>query len=261
MDVETKIFFDESGKSNDYPILMGALRLPSQIYDSAEFTNLKNVRTHWTEFKQRSVMRNLINLIAKFSEWTDLNVINYDENTIKNKITSKFRSDPTKVKNISKKAIYAKFPERIFYGLLRNNPQHIHLKAKITMESATVYAPFLSQICDDLNVQAIYRGENFTVTDLNMVGKGTEVGLEITDLLLGIMRCIIRNEDRTKSKRLERKTKFIAEILHNDLVRHLLTEKNHFYEWHDSKALQEVDFKKYLHSFTAKNYDLLVSGS
>lgn len=111
--VHKKIFFDESGKDQDYPILMGAFSIPTSIYTAADFNGIQGTKSHWVNFNKKEDMKNLLNVISKYYEVVDINVINYNYKAVLEDVKSRF-SDEDDVKYFSNKAIYAKFPERIF---------------------------------------------------------------------------------------------------------------------------------------------------
>lgn len=253
-ELETIIFFDESGKKDDHPIMMGGLSIPKSIYSRVEFNQIQGIKSHWVDFKHKTNMKELINTISKFESLIKVNVINYDYNAIE-EATSKF-PDP-KNKEFAIRTIYAKFPERIFYGLLRGNVKHISEVSDIVIEKASEYENFVKDVVEKhLNVQAIYRGENFTVNTCLLKPKGTDVGLEITDLLLGIIRFIIKNEARSKSKRQGKKIEFIIDLLKKDSTYCLFSKRVMFFEWTKDNELREVDFNSYLKAFITRNHDL-----
>lgn len=253
-DLESMIFFDESGKKDDHPIMMGGLSIPKSIYTRVEFNTIQGTKSHWVDFKQKDTMRELIKTISKFEELVKVNVINYDYTAIEQ--ASGSYPDP-KNKEFAMRTIYAKFPERIFYGLLRKNVKHISEVTDVVIEQASEYEGYVQDVVEKhLNVQAIYRGENFKVNSCLLKPKGTDVGLEITDLLLGIIRFIIKNEPVTKSKRQEKKIKFVIELLKNESTYCLFSKRIKFFEWTKDNELKEVDFNGYLKAFLTRNHDL-----
>lgn len=251
---EKNIYFDESGKGQDYPILMGALSIPKEIYDRPDISTLDGTKAHWVDFKRKADMELIIKSFAKYNELIDINVINYDYQNILSDASERFATDPDK---LAIRTIYGKFPERIFYGLLRNNPKHNFVEANVIIEEGTEYDTALVKkvIEEDLNIQSMYRGESFVVKSTCLKPKGIYIGLEMTDLILGIMRSIIKNEN--SSNRQKRKNKFIIEILKDEDVYNLFTKRISFYEWTQNISLREVDFKQYISAFIAKNHDLV----
>lgn len=253
-ELESMIFFDESGKKDDHPIMMGGLSIPKSIYSRDEFNNIQGTKSHWVDFKQKDTMRDLIKTISQFEELVKINVINYDYTAIE-QATENFPEPQNK--EFAMRTIYAKFPERIFYGLLRKNVKHISEVADVVIEKASEYEGYVKDVVEKhLNVQAIYRGENFKVNSCHLKPKGTDVGLEITDLLLGIIRFIIKNEPKTKSRRQEKKIKFVIELLKNEPTYCLFSKRIKFFEWTKDNELREVDFNGYLKAFITRNNEL-----
>lgn len=146
-------------------------------------------------------MKTLLTVLAKYHEVVDINVINYNYNAVLEDVKTRF-STQQDIKYFSNKAIYAKFPERIFYGLLRNYPQYVLVDAEVVIETGTEYdVSTVKEVVEkDLNVQSIYRGEPFKISAVDLKPKGVDVGLEIVDLLLGIMRTIIINQSDSARK-------------------------------------------------------------
>lgn len=253
--VHKRIFFDESGKDQDYPILMGAFSIPTDIYTSADFNDIQETKSHWVDFNQKDDMKKLLKSISKYYEVVDINVINYNYEAVLEDVKLRF-DDENDVKYFSNKAIYAKFPERIFYGLLRNYPQYVHVDAEVVIERGTEYdTGTVKEVVEkELNVQGIYRGESFKVSKVWLKGKGEDVGLEIVDLLLGIMRTIITNQ--SDSRRKQKKNKFIINLFKENPEFKKLLERVRFFEWNHNEALKEVKFSMYIEMFLASNKDL-----
>lgn len=254
--VNKRIFFDESGKSDDYPILMGGLSLPTEIYNKEDFTILNGIKTHWSDFSRKEDLIKIIKTISKFYQLVDINVINYNYQAVLQDASQKFQNESL-AKHFATKTIYAKFPERIFYGLLRNNPQHMFIRADVTIENSTEYDTALvkSVVDTDLNIQSIYRGESFLIDNVELKPKGVDVGLEMTDLILGIMRTIIKNSQ--DSNRIRKKNQFIIELFREDeFVYELFSKRIRLYEWNQNTSLRQVNFNDYIEAFINSNHNL-----
>ena len=250
-ELKNLIFFDESGKKEQYPILMGALSIPANVYSREEFNEKQGTRTHWSNISPVGEIKKLIFLIAKFEKVVKFNIINYDCSAIE-KAASKFL--PPKDKEFIERTIYAKFPERIFYGLLRKSVKHIAVTSEIVIEKASEYEKYVIEVVEkQLNVQALYRGENFKVNRCLLKSKGEDVGLEITDLILGIVRTIIKNEPQSTSRNQKKRIRIIIELLKDENIYSLFSTKIMFFEWTKSNELKEKDFNDYLRAFISEN--------
>lgn len=252
--VEMLIFFDESGKKEDYPILMGGVAIPKNIYCRNEFQAMMGQQVHWVNFKQTQLMEQLIEATSKFEDVIKINIINYDYTAIEQGANACFNKKQSK--EFIGRTLYAKFPERIFYGLLRRGVKHIDVEADVVIEQATEYQSYVEELVEKhLNVQALYRGENFKINTCKQKPKGVDIGLEITDLILGIVRFIIKNEPRSKSTRMDKKTKFVIKLLKKPTIYKLFSKRVMFFEWNKNE-LKEVDFNKYMQAFIVANQDI-----
>lgn len=206
--VHLSIFFDESGKNRDKPHLMGALSIPDNVYYLPEIENLKPIiekkDIHWAKYSgdsnKRTAINKIIKTIIKHQAFIKLNIINYDQSVIERKANDFRDVDRT----LSESTIYMKLPERIIYGLLRHYGNLSRINARIMIEEATEYKKpnvnLKEQLIKQLNIQAIYRAENFKVTSSHYVPKKAEVGLETTDLILGMVRTILKNPEPISRK-------------------------------------------------------------
>lgn len=264
------IFFDESGRNNDKPTTMGGLLIPQKIYTAYEFNYLTEklqsgkMKLHWTDYsghaKTREDIIEAITLFSKFASYTKMNVISYNQALLNIRKRLSYEHD------FSTLMIYTKIPERIFYGLLRNYGKDVYIKANIFIEEASRYIDFSlpTRITEQLNTQSLYRGEQFSVLDCTMHKKNEKIGIELVDLILGIMRTIITNpvipsnlsNEELVAQGLKKKK------MKNDLVIQLLKINEfkeflsniRFFEWDSHKELSEVHFRDYLQLFMASNY-------
>ncbi|MCS6112581.1 DUF3800 domain-containing protein [Clostridium botulinum] len=244
---QVKIFFDESGKNNDRPTTMGALLIPNLVYENEIIKSFNNrlqkreFELHWKDYGGDSEKRNLIldfiTTIMKFSSTFSFNIINYRKPNLQ-------EGD----KHIFEDMIYTKLPERILYGLLRQHGSDISINADIFIEKATEYdkRKLKQNIPHQLNIQAIYRGENYRIKNCYYKEKNEEIGVELVDIILGIVRTIILNKNTSK--------KYIAR---NELIVELLKDKNFnsflskigYFEWSSDYELKKINFNYYIQLF------------
>lgn len=253
-----KVFFDESGKRKTKPNLMGGLSMPSKIYSVEEIELYSqqlrdgSIKLHWKEVTGESTYRenviNILKVIAKFHNMIKFNVIHYDYSMLANR--REFGED------LIDKMIYTKFPERIIYGLLRGYGRTIDITTDIYIEDSTEYQSFElhNLIKEQLNIQALYRAEHYVVASSQLVPKGQEIGVEVTDLLLGVIRTIIENKADSTSKGYALKNSVIIDLLKDENFYTLLSNIKYF-EWTNARELTEINFKDYLQLFIANHYD------
>ncbi|WP_411955609.1 DUF3800 domain-containing protein (plasmid) [Alkalibacillus sp. S2W] len=259
---DIKIFFDESGKNGDEkPHLMGGMSIPQKIYAESSFyddllSTIKSTEIHWTNYGghegTKKAIQELITKAMVYSPILKMNVINYDQSLIQ----ENGRSFSDTHEDISEATIYTKFPERIVYGLLRKRGKDSFTSADIIVEDANEYRKLNldEQMKEQLNIQSLYRGEHFKIKSSDYSSKGEEPGLELTDVILGILRTIISNPTNL-SGRMRKKIDLVMELLNNEIFFHFLTNIKYF-EWNDSNELTEIDFNSYLQSFITQNFNL-----
>ena len=243
--IDLNLFFDESGKNNDSIKTMGGFMIPKKIYECQEIVNInkqlkeEKFKLHWTKYnggKQESEFyRNIIEVFSKYFSLCDFNIIRYDypQNINKQQIDN---------------MIYSKLPERVLYGLLRYSGKNITINANVYVEDANIYRKLNIDkfLKDDMNKHSLYRGINFKINSFEFSHKNQEIGIEFTDLILGIVRNIIDNKNN--SERARRKNEFIIELLQIDDFRKFL-ENIKFFEWNYTDTLKRLDFSDYINIF------------
>ncbi|WP_455543084.1 DUF3800 domain-containing protein [Intestinibacter sp.] len=243
--LKVNLFFDESGKNGDSIKTMGSLMIPEKVYNCSEIINFNKrlqeneFKLHWTQYnggrKESEIYKEIIDTFSKYLSLCEFNVIRYDY-------------PPDINKNKLDRMIYSKIPERVMYGLLRYQGKGINIHADIYVEDATMYNTIKlhETICDDMNRQSLYRGTNFTIDNFKYKHKNEEIGVEFTDVILGIIRNIIDNNNA--SKRAINKNLLIVEFLKNKEFNKFLRNVK-FFEWNYSNSLTKVDFSDYINIF------------
>ena len=134
------------------------------------------------------------------------------------------------------------------YGLLRYQGKVIEINADIYVEEATMYKSIKlhETLCREMNRQSLYRGTNFIINGFEYKKKNEEIGVELTDVLLGIIRNIIIN--RNESKRLKKKNMLITELLKNRKFNEFIRNIKYF-EWNYSSRLNQIEFSDYVDIF------------
>lgn len=251
---EMNVFFDESGKESDRPNLLGSLSIPKRIYelDDLQYMNYflkkRRFKIHWKNYNgNQNAKENIKNLIGAFIPYKDFikwNVINYHYGFLKDQPHfSKTDRDAT---------IYSKFPERLIYGLIRGYGGDMKVSATIYIDKSTEYETLKldETIVTTLNSQSLYRGEKFYASKCEMLPKNNEIGLELTDVLLGIIRTVIKNPLITpQTSKIERdKVALAVELLQDDHFKQIISEVK-YYEWRGNKELNNINFSDYISAF------------
>ena len=246
--INVKIFFDESGKNDDPVKTMGGLLIPNKVYEVNELVVLNNklkqqeFKLHWVKYggygPDEELFYNVINVFSKYCSLCSLNIISYKKF---NNITTQNFED----------MIYAKLPERIFYGLLRYQGNNVSIGAELIIEEANSYKQRQLEIklAKQLNIQSIYRGEQYNIDDFRYETKNKEIGVELTDILLGIIRTIIMNKQGSKTQ--NAKNLLVTKFLKINKF-YIFMSNIKFFEWINTYELRQVDFSKYLKLFLSQ---------
>jgi hypothetical protein len=278
------IFFDESGDDSDRPATMGGLLIPESVYESDELKTLtqklknKEISLHWTKYTgQKFLGKNIkdaMTAFSKYASYSRMNIISYNRNILdqrykfsKDKGASKLTKKEKKhILNYATLMIYTKVPERIFYGLLRHYGKDLYINTKIYIEKEGKYEKYNleKRLTENLNTQSLYRAEQYWVDKCKMKPKGEMIGIELVDLLLGIIRLILKNEpvpfgltdQEYKSMHLlslSKKHKLVVDLIKIPSFYNFLCNIS-YYEWDSNKSLTEIPFRDYLELFMATNY-------
>lgn len=152
---------------------------------------------------------------------------------------------------------YSKLPERVLYGLLRSQKDDTLIEADIFVERANMYESIKlhETLKYEMNRQSLYRGTNFSITKFSYKRKNEEIGVEITDIILGIVRSIIENN--SKSKRSRRKNQLICEFMKIKEFKKFISSIK-FFEWNYSYHLSNINFSNYAKTFLSNQEDWII---
>lgn len=246
---------------------MGAVLIPTTCYEHESLKALNDLikegkqAIHWTEYTGDGVAkRRIIMLVAQVMEYARLikiNVISYK--------TNKFEEMAMPIKNyypeVTEHTIYTKLPERVVYGLVRKYGQDTYVDASVFIEhdnsysggnvEQSIYKKDLKMtMFEQLNIQSLYRGERYRISEVSYLPKRKEFGIELIDILLGMIRTIIQNNPSTsRSKRA--KNALVLEMIETlPNLSNFLDTNVMLYEWNDTQnELNIVPFRNYLHVF------------
>lgn len=237
-------------------MIMGAISIPETIYFLENIQRINkdlqdNERDyHFTKYNGDYAMKNrIIALFKTISPYLNLMRVNMFQYTDLKHKKDNIHGD------IFDDMVYSKFPERVFYGLLRCKGTLMNINADIFMEDANEYKDFPKMFKTQLNTQALYRGEKFKINNCCQVPKYTEIGVELTDILLGIIRIILQFEkvQVKKTKSFTKKVELVNELLKIDNVYTFLANIKYF-EWDNRQSTKEIRFKDYVDAYISSNY-------
>lgn len=261
------VFFDESKAQSDLTnldiTLMGSLLIPRSLYQTSQIQQLnqelreRKIKIHFTDYADRN-FKMYTNVLKTFLDnnmhkYLKFNVLAYSEDEYtKNHVAY--------TPKILRDMIHSKIPERVIYGSVRNISKYKPTEARLYIENSTEYANIeLHKILKkQLNIQALYRNDAYVITDSFLYPKNKEIGIELTDCLLGIISLIMRNptlynpDGTIISKTLKAKKKFIYR--NADLLEPILTNL-HYFELNGVDKLTRRDFTPFFHEFILKYED------
>ena len=220
--LKVNLFFDESGKTVK---TMGSLMIPEKVYNCKEIVALnerlrkEEFELHWTKYNggnsEAKIYKEIVEAFSKYLSLCEFNMIRYDYPS-----------------NVNKQ----------YQG------KGIDINADIYVENATMYDSIglHESLSKEMNRQALYRGTNFEINKFEYKYKNEEIGVEFTDVILGVVRNIIEN--KSSSTRARRKNCLIVEFLKNDEFNKFIRNIKYF-EWNYSSSLTRVDFSDYVNIF------------
>lgn len=123
-----------------------------------------------------------------------------------------------------RKYFYVKIPERLFYGLVRDDDNIDSLE--IVMDNSTEYQTLgiFEQISDQMNAHSLYRGKSYHVHSVSGIDSKHSRMIQILDIILGIAVYLLEYDksDSSSSRYLSRQ----------DLIYRLLTNRNNLNNFH-----------------------------
>ncbi|HAT55735.1 MAG TPA: hypothetical protein DCW31_10970 [Lactobacillus sp.] len=250
------IFLDESGKKSSEVSLIGAVSIPDILYADNTTTDesigqlnrlLKSnsLGFHFTRYTPNDFKKYkaLIETISKVPNVIHINVVTFKRQQLK--------AHPLLSNSDMENMIYSKVPEQVIYGLLRNYSNLEPLKAHIYIENSSEYESrrIAEKVKEQLNIHSLYRFDNFMVSKSILTPKNTQIGLEFTDTILGIIRIIIRSIPlQSHSMHEHSKLVFIAQMMPK---LEQIFKNVRIFELAEQDHLTEIDFSIYLSLFQA----------
>ncbi|EKJ5005051.1 hypothetical protein PGJ42_002115, partial [Enterococcus faecalis] len=203
--IDYNVFFDEStvlsnSITNLEVSLMGCLIVPKNYYNCKEIQDInvrlksRTIKLHFTEYKKqrKRLFKEVLEAFLKNPKLLKLNIISFErkDTYIQNHVA--YSEDNLK------DMIYSKLPERTIYGGVRNISKFRPVSFDLFIENSNEYTNLKidESLKKQLNSQALYRNDSFCINQSNLYSKNQEIGIEVTDTLLGIISLLIRNPSK-----------------------------------------------------------------
>ena len=140
-----------------------------------------------------------------------------------------------------RKYFYVKIPERLFYGLVRDDNQIDGLD--IIMDNSTEYQTLgvFEQIYDQMNAHSLYRGKSYHVNSVEGIDSEESRIIQMLDVILGIVVYLLEeNYLDTGTNQSINKRDFIYRLLSSDDNLIFFHEMISIYTW-DSSDLEYLN--------------------
>lgn len=255
MNEKLNIFLDESGKNNTDISLIGAISIPQIYYNNPKIQKLnarlqsEEFRLHFTQYNKYDyeLYREIVAVLTEYSDQIQLNLILFKRTQYK-----KHRL----LGGMSADMIYEKIPERVIYGLFRNNSTLTGVEGTVYIENSDEYSSrnLAKRLKQRLNVHFLYRFDNFKVVSTSLVAKNQQIGVEFTDMLLGICHQIIKGFEIPEDASNLSKTLLSKLLLVEDLMPNLKPILFHasIFELSAQDHLIQRNFAEYIRFYNAQ---------
>lgn len=229
------VFFDESGTHTNSNALMGALTIPESIYNTKIFSKYndlmrknKNLNIHYTVVKNlppdnknvKVIIELFTEVFKNYKDYMNFNVVAFPFQTSSEYLPDECR----KIFN------FLIMPEMAISNALSNE----YRSSFIFIEKSTVY--------ETLNFKSYLKKElKNKKNNISYVKKREQIGVEITDIILGVIRDVIYNEY----------SNLALSLLEIDKFNEFLGKVK--YKQCDMQVIQEYDFRKKIDDYLLGN--------
>ncbi len=151
-----------------------------------------------------------------------------------------------------RKYFYVKIPERLFYGLVRDDKQVDGLD--IIMDDSTEYQTLgvFKQISDQMNAHSLYRGKSYHVNSVSGINSKNSRIIQMLDVILGIVVYLLEeNYKDLKSYQSINKRDFIYRLLLSNNNFSILEKMISIFTWDssDEDYLNKLELATILNQF------------
>lgn len=253
---QIKIFMDETGKNKNKISIFGGISIPINIYNYESIQLLENrlqkmeLKFHFSEYNNYDLATytELIDTFSTISQFITMNAIAWKQNDLASNLLT---AGGIYSQNNYKEMVYSKIPERVAYGLLRNHSAFSTLVADLSIENSSEYQSIQLNdvIKTQVNVHALYRSDLFMINKSKLVPKNKQIGLEFTDMLIGMTAFIMEHAFSDTSVLSSRqKDKAELTLLALDKLDNIFSNINLF-ELSPKEQLEKIEFNTYIRLF------------
>lgn len=249
------IFLDETGKTSNEVSMIGAISMPTEYYTSLTIQKFnvrlqaKKFKMHFSNYNKRDyeLYREVIALFTQVPGQLNLNIILFKKSMYKQKQLLKGQLEDM---------VYEELPERVIYGLFRDSSNFTEVTAKVFIEASQEYYErnLARKLKNQLNTHFLYRFNNYRIETSALVPKNRQIGVELTDCLLGICSLIIKNNALIDGQGELSKNLLAKTLLAIDLLPDLqeIFNRTTVFELCAEESLVARTFDTYLRPFQAR---------
>ncbi|MGT2666481.1 DUF3800 domain-containing protein [Streptococcus rifensis] len=154
-----------------------------------------------------------------------------------------------------RKYFYVKIPERLFYGLVRDDSQIDGLE--IIMDDSTEFQTLgvFEKLIDQMNAHSLYRGKNYHVESIGGINSQNSRMIQMLDVILGIVVYLLEYEHLgDQSNTNLNKQDFIYRLLCEGDNLHRFHQIISIYTWESEKidSVSRMEISAFTSQFLAK---------
>ncbi|HLR41129.1 MAG TPA: DUF3800 domain-containing protein [Virgibacillus sp.] len=155
--------------------------------------------------------------------------------------------------NALRKLFYVKIPERLFYGLTRQENFN-YKNVKIFVDHSDEYGKFrlYSKLMHQMNAHSLYRGMNYQVKSVKPKRSERSIPLQIIDMFMGVVVFLIEKSYRDLGDKPIAKSDLIYRFLIEGENIQLFQTQVNIFKWNGQKeSIKKVNLGDYLSEFMA----------
>lgn len=249
------IFFDESNKLDNEKtysyygaygcdviqqreLVMGVNKIYSRFGKKNEF--------HFTEYKNDRNINAALSVLHFFIN-LDIPINLFIVNNEQALTLAKKRN--LSIKEL-RKLFYVKIPERLFYGLTREQ-DFPHDKVNIYLDHSPEYGSMrvYSKVREQMNAHSLYRQRQYQVQEVKSKESHQSIEIQMIDMFLGLVVYIIEQSYLDKSKKDIVKSELLYRFLNLEQNLQKFQRQITIYRWGGSDIIEQISLSDYLSAF------------